>query len=62
MWKLLGGVVIGVFVGAMTFEILKRRHPNLIQQIEDSAERTARSFIDSFKEGYDSRVKRKVVS
>jgi len=52
MLKLLGGVVVGVFVGAMVFEILHRRNPNLLRGIEEKARRTARAAADAFDEGY----------
>jgi hypothetical protein len=52
MWKILGGVVIGVFVGALAFEILQRKRPDLIKNLEKSAENTAQSFVDAFHEGY----------
>jgi len=47
MLKLLGGVVVGVFVGAMVFEILHRRNPNLLRGIEEKARRTARAAADA---------------
>lgn len=55
MWKIIGGVVIGVFVGALAVEILSRRQPGLIKGIEDKAEHTAKVFLDSFREGYSSK-------
>jgi len=55
MLKVLGGVVVGIFVGALAFEILSRKHPGLIREIEDKAEEAARALLDSFSEGYRSR-------
>jgi hypothetical protein len=52
MWKIIGGVFIGVFVGALAVEVVKRLRPSMITGIEDKAEKTAKSFLDSFKEGY----------
>lgn len=57
MWKIIGGVVIGVFVGALAFELLKRKRPHLIRDIEDRASKTASSFIDAFKDGYSAKSK-----
>ena len=57
MWKIIGGVVIGVFVGALAFELLKRKNPNLLRDIEDKAHDTATSFLDAFKDGYSARNK-----
>jgi hypothetical protein len=52
MFKILGGVFIGIFVGALTFEILCRKSPQLIRQIEKAAENSAHSFFKAFEEGY----------
>ncbi len=52
MMKLLGGVIIGVFVGAALFEFLNRRSPHLLRNIEDRAKRTVRSAVDAFEQGY----------
>lgn len=52
MGKMLVGAVVGVFVGAMVFEIIHRKHPNLLESVEDKASRTARRAIDAFGEGY----------
>lgn len=52
MMKMLGGVLIGVFVGAAMFEFLNRRSPHLLRNIEDKAKQTVRSAMDAFEEGY----------
>ena len=52
MWKILGGVIIGVFVGALALEILNRKHPGFVREIEDKAEKTAQAFLEAFREGY----------
>lgn len=52
MWKIIGGVVIGVFVGALAYELIARKKPGLLRDIEQKAERTARSFLDAFQDGY----------
>ena len=54
MGKILVGVVFGVFVGAMVFEIINRKHPNLLRDVEDRARRSARKAIDAFEDGYQS--------
>ncbi len=48
MWKVVGGVVVGIFVGAAVFEIMQRGYPNLVRKIEDKA----RSAVDAFRDGY----------
>lgn len=55
MWKIIGGVVIGVFVGALAYELIARKKPGLLRSIEHKAERTARSFLDAFQDGYGSK-------
>ena len=48
MWKVVGGVVAGIFVGAAVYEIMQRKWPHLIRNIEDKA----RSAVDAFQDGY----------
>jgi len=50
MIKILGGVVIGVFVGAFAVELLRRTRPELIDDIE----RKARDTVDSILSAYES--------
>jgi len=56
--KVFGGVVLGVFVGAVAFELLKKKSPDLLQNIERKAE----EFVEAFKEGYHSRGKTELES
>jgi uncharacterized membrane-anchored protein YhcB (DUF1043 family) len=60
MWKIIGGVVVGVFVGAVAVEILNRRRPQLLQNVRDRASRTTRAAIDAFQEGYQRRTPKKI--
>ncbi len=62
MGKLLAGVVVGVFVGAMVFEIINRKHPNLLRDVEDRAKRSARRAVDAFEDGYRRPRKMKAVA
>ena len=55
----LGVALAGVFVGAVTMEILHRKRPNLVKKTEEQAKKTVAHFgrtIESvkkaFKEGY----------
>lgn len=41
MMKFLGGVVVGVFFGAMAVEVLARTRPGLFAKLEQSARDTA---------------------
>ena len=61
MWKIIGGVVVGVFVGALTVEVLNRRRPELLERVRDRARRTARGAIEAFQEGYRRPKKLKAV-
>jgi uncharacterized membrane-anchored protein YhcB (DUF1043 family) len=48
MWKVVGGVVVGIFVGAAVFELMQRSYPGLVRKIEERA----RSAVDAFRDGY----------
>jgi NhaP-type Na+/H+ or K+/H+ antiporter len=60
MWKILGGVVVGVFVGAVAVEIINRVRPNLLTDVRERAARTTRAAIDAFHEGYQRKPKKLV--
>ena len=55
MYKLLGGVLLGVFVGALMIEILKRRRPELVAGIERQAKSIMDRLFDNMRETYDFR-------
>ena len=48
MFKLLGGFVIGMFVGAICVEILSRTKPELVDAIGSKAEDTVNMFKDDW--------------
>lgn len=52
MFKMMGGVFIGVFLGAFLMEVLSRRSPHILKDVEAKAKRTARAAADAFSEGY----------
>ena len=52
MEKILIGVVIGIFVGALTVEILNRKKPELTREIEKKAKDAVDAFAAAFKEGF----------
>jgi NhaP-type Na+/H+ or K+/H+ antiporter len=52
MWKILGGVFIGVFLGALAVEVLKRTRPELLEDIEESARTAATAIAGSFRRGF----------
>ncbi|MDH4100125.1 MAG: hypothetical protein OEV28_06070 [Nitrospirota bacterium] len=46
MSKILIGVFLGVFVGALTYEILNRKHPDLIKKFEAKALETVDHILE----------------
>lgn len=55
MFKIVGGVIVGVFLGALMFEILKRRRPDLVEGIEKQAKVVMDKLFESMREAYDFR-------
>ena len=49
MFKLLGGFVIGMFVGAVCVEVLSRTKPELVDTIGGKAKGT----VDFLRDGWD---------
>lgn len=52
MTKVVLGVIVGVFIGAFTMEILRGSQPALLGRVKDKAKRTADEFRLAFAEGY----------
>ncbi len=46
MTKFFGGIVVGVFLGALTLEVLGRTHPELLEKVERRARRAAERVGD----------------
>jgi len=55
MLKVLGGVLIGVFLGSMMLEILKRKKPGVVESIEGSAKSVTDKLFNNLRESYDFR-------
>lgn len=55
MFKILGSVVVGVFIGAMMLEIVRRERPEMIDSIEKKAKDVTDKLFDNMKEAYDFR-------
>ena len=53
MWKIFGGVVIGVFVGAFAVEVVKRARPELLQRVEQKARLAGDALFTAFQSGLD---------
>ena len=56
MWKVLGGVVVGVFVGAFAVEVIKRLRPDMLEGIERRARGASDALAGAFKSGYSRQV------
>ena len=52
MGKILVGVALGVFVGAMVAEVIRRTNPRFLQNMTAKISRSARAAKDAFMEGY----------
>jgi len=50
MWKLLGGVIVGVFLGALAVEVLKRTRPDFLAHVEERARDAADALSFAFRE------------
>jgi hypothetical protein len=55
MFKIIGGVIVGVFVGTMVMEILRRRRPEMVIAIEKKAKQMTDKLFEGLREGYDFR-------
>ncbi|GAB4282129.1 MAG: hypothetical protein Kow0092_37220 [Deferrisomatales bacterium] len=52
MKELIGGALVGVFVGAFAVEVLHRVKPDLAEKIEEKAAAAAEKLVSAFQEGY----------
>ncbi len=52
MWKIVGGVLVGVFVGAFAVELIKRTRPDLLGSVERKARLAADALWSAFRGGY----------
>jgi len=46
---------VGVFVGAMVLEIVRREKPELVESIEKKARTVSDKLFDNMREAYDFR-------
>jgi hypothetical protein len=56
MLKIVGGVLVGVFVGAMMAEVARRNKPELVEAIEKKAKSVTDKLFDNMREAYDFRA------
>ena len=54
MEKALAGLIAGIFIGALTVEVLNRKNPDLTKGIEKKAKNAVDAVVDAFKEGYET--------
>lgn len=54
MEKILAGIIVGIFVGALAVEILNRKRPELTRKIEEKAKIIVDALIAAPKEGLDA--------
>ncbi len=54
MFKVLGGVVLGVFVGALLLEVIRRRRPDIVEAIEKKARDFTENLLVGTGDGLDS--------
>lgn len=47
MFKFFGGVMVGVFLGALAVEILNKRYPEMIEKVEEKSRRAA-DYVNDF--------------
>ena len=52
MVKLLGGVIIGVFVGAFVVEVIRRTRPQMLDELERKARDAVDNVVTAFRHGY----------
>lgn len=51
MKMILGGTLVGIFLGAFAVEVLHRLHPELAEGIEQKGAETARRLLAAFRQG-----------
>jgi len=54
MFKILGGVVLGIFVGALVLEVMRRRRPDIVEAIEKKAKDFTQNLLAGIGDGRDS--------
>ncbi len=53
MFKILGGVLVGVFFGALLVEVLQKKKPNLVESVEGKARSLSDMLFGSIQKSYD---------
>ena len=55
MEKILAGVVVGIFVGALAVEVINRTEPELTRKIGQKAKNCMGALATAFKEGFEGK-------
>ena len=55
MFKILGGVLVGVFFGALMVEVLQKKKPTLVESVEGKARSLSDMLFGSIQKSYDVR-------
>ncbi len=53
MMKILGGVLVGAFVGAFAVEVIRRLRPEILASVGQKARSSADAVVSAFRNGYD---------
>ncbi len=53
MMKILGGVIVGAFVGAFAVEVIRRMRPEILASVGQKVRSSADAVFSAFKSGYD---------
>ncbi len=54
MFKVLGGVVLGIFVGAFLLEVMRRRRPDIVEAIEMKAKDFTQNLLAGIGDGQNA--------
>ncbi len=55
MFKFIGGVLLGAFVGALVLEIIKRQRPELLESVEKGARAVSDRLFETLTGDGDER-------
>lgn len=55
MVKLIGGVLVGIFLGSLITELLRRKRPEVIEALEAKAREVSDRLFEGIREAYDFR-------
>ena len=56
MFKVLGGVLVGIFIGSVVIDLIRRIRPDLVDGIVSEVKAVSERLIDGVREAYDFRT------